>query len=58
MAEIVFDVQNVVYRYNAEVTALKGLSLQVARGGQARRPGADDGVRLWLAHVSSPFRRA
>lgn len=51
MSEIVFDVRDVVYRYNAEVTALKGLSLAIGRGERVAILGANGSGKSTLLRM-------
>lgn len=51
MTETVFDVQNVVYRYNAEVVALKGLSLAIQRGERIAILGANGSGKSTLLRL-------
>jgi cobalt/nickel transport system ATP-binding protein len=51
MTETVFDVENVVYRYNADVTALKGLSLAIQRGERIAILGANGSGKSTLLRL-------
>jgi cobalt/nickel transport system ATP-binding protein len=47
----VFDVQNVTYRYNSDVTALNGVSLSVTRGTRAAVLGANGSGKSTLLRI-------
>jgi cobalt/nickel transport system ATP-binding protein len=51
VADTVFDVQNVTYRYNSDVTALNGITLAIERGTRVAILGANGSGKSTLLRI-------
>jgi cobalt/nickel transport system ATP-binding protein len=49
--ELIFDVQNITYRYNSALTALSGVSLSIARGTRVAIMGANGSGKSTLLRI-------
>jgi cobalt/nickel transport system ATP-binding protein len=51
VTDAVFDVQNVTYRYNSDVTALNGITLAIERGTRVAILGANGSGKSTLLRI-------
>src|SRR5437016_422964 len=51
MSELIFDLQNIFYRYNSEVAALSDVSFSVARGARVAILGANGSGKSTLLRI-------